>query len=79
MRRSSILLLLLLTTILSFGQAKYVFYFIGDGMGPNVVLLTEMYLAQRNGEIGVKPLCMTQFPHYGTATTFSTSNSITDS
>ena len=27
-------------------KAKYVFYFIGDGMGVNQVIGTEMYLAE---------------------------------
>lgn len=66
-------------TVPFFGQAKYVFYFIGDGMGPNVVLATEMYLASLKGEISAVPLCMTQFPYYGSARSFSTSNGVTDS
>ncbi|MBR1809991.1 MAG: alkaline phosphatase [Paludibacteraceae bacterium] len=61
------------------GEAKYVFYFIGDGMGQNQVLATEMYLAELEGRIGTKPLCFTQFPVTGQCTTFSTSNGITDS
>lgn len=60
-------------------QAKYVFYFIGDGMGQNQVLATEMYLAELQGRIGTQPLCFTQFPVTGQCTTFSTSNGITDS
>ena len=60
-------------------QAKYVFYFIGDGMGPNQVLTAEMYQAAIEGSIGRKPLCMTQFPYSGQASTFSASDGITDS
>lgn len=60
-------------------QAKYVFYFIGDGMGINQVNGTEMYLAEREGRIGVKPLLFTTFPVAGFATTFSATNSVTDS
>ena len=41
-------------------QPKYVFYFIGDGMGVNQVLGTEMYLSELKGEIGVTPLLFTQ-------------------
>ena len=37
-------------------QVKYVFYFIGDGMGVNQVNGTEMYLAERDNVIGVKGL-----------------------
>lgn len=60
-------------------QAKYVFYFIGDGMGVNQVNGTEMYLAEQEGRIGVKPLLFTTFPVAGMATTFSATNSVTDS
>ncbi len=60
-------------------QAKYVFYFIGDGMGVNQVNATEMYLAEQEGRIGVKPLLFTTFPVTGVATTFSKTNSVTDS
>ena len=60
-------------------QAKYVFYFIGDGMGVNQVLGTEMYLSELKGEIGVTPLLFTQFPYSTMATTFSATNGVTDS
>ena len=40
-------------------QAKYVFYFIGDGMGLAQVSLTEAWLADQNGEIGSVPLSFT--------------------
>ncbi len=60
-------------------QAKYVFYFIGDGMGANQVLGTEMYRAELEGEIGVKPLLFSQFPQATTAATFSATNGVTDS
>lgn len=62
------------------GQAKYVFYFIGDGMGVNQVNGTEMYRAEiQKGRIGVEPLLFTQFPVGTVATTFSATNSVTDS
>ena len=60
-------------------KAKYVFYFIGDGMGFTHVAAAEAYLAQERGVIGMDPLCFTQFPVLGEATTFSASNIITDS
>lgn len=61
-------------------QAKYVFYFIGDGMGVNQVNGTEMYRAeQQDGRIGVEPLFFTSFPVASIATTFSATNSVTDS
>lgn len=71
---------LLLSTLLVQGQVpKYVFYFIGDGMGVNQVMTTEMYNAELKGEIGIVPLCFTQFPYATTATTFSASHGVTDS
>ena len=60
-------------------QVKYVFYMIGDGMGPNQVLSAEMYQAELQGKIGREKLCMTQFPVSGQLSTYSTSNGITDS
>ncbi len=60
-------------------QAKYVFYFIGDGMGVNQVLGTEMYQAELEGRIGVKPLLFSQFPYGTMATTYSALNGVTDS
>ena len=60
-------------------QAKYVFYFIGDGMGVNQVLGTEMYQSELKGEIGVTPLLFTQFPYATVAHTYSATNGVTDS
>ncbi|MGN0053427.1 MAG: alkaline phosphatase [Bacteroides sp.] len=73
------LIALLLTGMVYAQQAKYVFYFIGDGMGVNQVNGTEMYLAEQEGRIGVTPLLFTTFPVASVATTFSTTNSVTDS
>lgn len=58
-------------------RAKYVFYFIGDGMGINQVNGTEMYMAEKEGRIGIKPLNFTQFPVTNFATTYSVFNSVT--
>ena len=60
-------------------QAKYVFFFIGDGMGVNQVQGTELYLGELEGKIGVVPLCFTQFPYCTMATTYSATNGVTDS
>ncbi|MCD8029545.1 MAG: alkaline phosphatase [Bacteroides sp.] len=60
-------------------QAKYVFYFIGDGMGLNHVHITEMYLGELEGKIGPSPLNFSEFPHTTFATTFSASSGVTDS
>ena len=61
------------------GKAKYVFYFIGDGMGVNQVNGTQTYLAALEGRIGVTPLCFTQFPNAALVTTYSATNGVTDS
>ncbi len=58
-------------------KAKYVFYFIGDGMGFSHIALTEGYLAAKEGKIGSIPLRFTQFPVMGMATSYSASNYIT--
>ncbi len=60
-------------------QAKYVFYFIGDGMGVNQVNGTEAYRAELEGRIGIAPLLFTQFPYATMATTYSATNGVTDS
>ena len=81
MKRISLIcsFLFMLAISVSAQQAKYVFYFIGDGMGVNQVLGTEMYLSELKGEIGVTPLLFTQFPYSTMATTFSATNGVTDS
>lgn len=72
--------LVLLSCNWSFAQqAKYVFYFIGDGMGVNQVQGTELFQGELKGEIGISPLCFTQFPVSTVATTFSAANGVTDS
>ena len=80
----TLILLLALTTHITAQDAtahtpKYVFYFIGDGMGMNQVNGTETYLAAKEGRIGIRPLCFADFPHTAFATTFSSSHGITDS
>lgn len=69
----------MLASLMQAQQAKYVFYFIGDGMGVNHVNGTEMYLGELEGNIQAKPLLFATFPVTGMATTYSLTNSITDS
>ncbi len=78
---SLIIALLCLVTMGAFAQqkAKYVFYFIGDGMGINQVLGTEMYRSEQQGNIGALQMQFTQFPYSTFATTFSATNGVTDS
>ncbi len=73
-----VLAAVLMTTGCSSNKAKYVFYFIGDGMGFSHVSLAEAYLAQERGDACAQdPLTFTQFPVLGMATTYSASNPIT--
>ena len=58
-------------------KAKYVFLFIGDGMGNSHVATAESYLSYKEGKLGGAKLQMTQFPYYGTATTFSANKVVT--
>ncbi|HRX68221.1 MAG TPA: alkaline phosphatase [Tenuifilaceae bacterium] len=60
-------------------HAKYVFYFIGDGMGIQQVNATEAFLAAKDSCIGNKHLSFTSFPVTGFATTFSATRYITGS
>ena len=76
---TSFLLLVVALGAMAEGRAKYVFYFIGDGMGANQVNGTETYLAALEGRIGITPLCFTQFPYSAFVTTYSATNGVTDS
>lgn len=69
---------------------KYIFYFISDGTGLNIVQAAEHYRADisgysktgLNGEVHTyanKPFLFTQFPVIGMATTYSASSRVTDS
>ena len=72
--------LLLIVAVTASAQAKYVFYFIGDGMGANQVLGAEMYRSAIQGEpLGRVQTLMTTFPYSGHASSYSKSNGITDS
>ena len=51
---------------------KYVFYFIGDGMGVNQVNATETYLAAVEGHRGIKPLTFPSFPNVALVNTRAT-------
>ena len=72
--------LCVLYSLSAFAEIKYVFYFIGDGMGANQVLAAEMYRSAIQGEpLGRVQTLMTTFPYSGHASSYSKSNGITDS
>ncbi|MBU4204423.1 MAG: alkaline phosphatase [Acidobacteria bacterium] len=59
---------------------KYVFLFIGDGMGPAQVHAAEIYLeASETGRIGIKRLDFSSFPVRGDMTTYAADAIVTDS
>lgn len=74
-------LLALVITLSAFAesQVKYVFYFIGDGMGVNQINVTETYLAALKGKIGFEPILMSSLPVVGVVNTYSATNGVTDS
>ena len=80
MKRILLSLFFVLCSFVLFAQAKYVFYFIGDGMGSNQVLGAEMYRSAVEGQpLGRVQTLMTTFPYSGHASSYSKSNGITDS
>ena len=72
-------LFLLALAVMAEGRAKYVFYFIGDGMGVNQVNAAETYLGALDGRIGITPLCFPSFPFSAFVNTQSATNGVTDS
>lgn len=60
-------------------QAKYIFYFIGDGMGPNQVAITEYFLGEMADSVGLSPIGFTQWPVASLASNYSASSRVTDS
>lgn len=81
MKKTLLLLLLFAGLACRAGERpKYIFYFIGDGMGHNALALTESYLASEPGDsIGFGTLNFTQFPAVGFATTWCANRRMTDS
>ena len=76
---SMLSILLVALAALAEGRAKYVFYFIGDGMGVNQVNAAETSLGALEGRIGIQELCFPSFPYFGLINTQSATNGVTDS
>ena len=61
-------------------RVRYVFLFIGDGMGPAQTALAEAYRSSIAGDtLGFAPLSFTSFPELGTATTQCATRRTTES
>ena len=58
-------------------KAKYIFLFIGDGMGFSHVALTESYLSYKEGKLGGVRTLMSSFPCCGNVSTFSANRNVT--
>lgn len=58
-------------------RAKYVFLFIGDGMGQAQVNLTQAYLATLENKIGFDDLSFTRFPEVGFCSNYTNDQLIT--
>ncbi|MDE5608254.1 MAG: alkaline phosphatase [Muribaculaceae bacterium] len=58
-------------------QPRYIFYFIGDGMGPGHVMAAQTFNRVALGN--QDPLLMMQLPIGGVITTYSASSTVTDS
>lgn len=58
---------------------KYIFYFIGDGMGLSQANAAEAYLGAINKKDGIQKLEMNKFPYHGFYTTNATDRFITGS
>jgi alkaline phosphatase len=58
-------------------RARYVFLFIGDGMGLAQVNATEVYMAAIQDKAGLEPLSFTRFPHVGLVSTYANNRLIT--
>jgi alkaline phosphatase len=78
MKKIFMLAIFALSATLAGAQAKYIFLFIGDGMGLGAVTLTENYLAAQNAnKTGSGTLTFSTFPVAGFSTTYSASSFVT--
>ena len=58
-------------------KAKYIFLFIGDGMGHSQMALAESYLSYKANKLGGEQLSFTQFPYLALAETWPIGGHIT--
>lgn len=80
MKKLFLTLAAVLFTLQALAQGpKYVFFFIGDGMGVNIINYTQYYKAAVNGNHGTELLNFAEFPVCGIATTWCSDREVTDS
>jgi alkaline phosphatase len=60
-------------------KPKYIFFFIGDGMGITQINAAESYLSAVKGENGASLLSFSKFPYHGIYTTYAANRFITGS
>ncbi|MCQ2059488.1 MAG: alkaline phosphatase [Bacteroidaceae bacterium] len=60
-------------------KPKYIFYFIGDGMGTGSILAAQYFKAGNTKSPEIAPLCFTQFPYSAFVVTHSSDSGVTDS
>ena len=60
-----------------YASPRYIFFFIGDGMGLGHIMATENYRRMVLGKR--EPMIMLTMPHAGIMTTYSASSPVTDS
>lgn len=77
-KRFALICASMLAIIAAQAAPRYIFYFIGDGMGMGHAIATKNYLRVTTGDPDAKPLMMT-FPFVGIASTVSASSPVTDS
>ncbi len=78
-RINVIAMVIILLTIEFVNAQKYVFLFIGDGMGQTSIDLYESYLAEINNEKGYKQSNITKLPLLSMCSTVAQNSRITDS
>ena len=78
---SGFILCLIAITLTKFPQkderAKYIFLFIGDGMGHSLISLTESYMSYKAGKVGGERLTFSNFPYSGNVSTYSIDSPVT--
>ncbi len=83
MKKINTIIITFLLFVVSFSyaqrSAKYVFLFIGDGMGDNIIYATELYNASLNDQMVYEPLSFSQFPVQSYMITTSANSLTTDS